>query len=64
MRHRRIMIREDAASPPPFADALTSEGGRGHSDAVTGHYAGIIDLGGGPSTSKGKHDIFIARFTP
>jgi hypothetical protein len=31
---------------------------------VAGYYTGTIDLGGGPFTSKGKHDIFIARFAP
>jgi hypothetical protein len=31
---------------------------------VTGHYSGTLDLGGGPLTSAGHEDIFIASFDP
>lgn len=31
---------------------------------AAGYFTGVIDPGGGPFTSAGKHDVWIARFTP
>jgi hypothetical protein len=31
---------------------------------VAGYFRGTVDFGGGPLTSKGKADVFVARFAP
>jgi hypothetical protein len=31
---------------------------------AAGYFTGTIDLGGGPMTAVGKHDVWIARFSP
>ena len=52
-----------------FGDTLQDSGFSVAVDAsgnvfVTGEFMGTVDFGGGPLTSAGSHDIFLAKFAP
>jgi len=65
-----------APTPPPggllWANRFgSSDGDNGHANAVdangdvlvTGYFTGTVDFGGGPLTSAGGYDIYVAKFS-
>jgi hypothetical protein len=50
----------DAADQYGFSIVADAAGGA----VIAGYFQGSIDFGGGPHTSAGGKDVFVARFTP
>jgi hypothetical protein len=57
-----VWSRRAGAAGQDSGTATTIDGG-GHV-VVTGNFAGLVDFGGGPLTSAGGSDIFVAKLSP
>ncbi|RLB60488.1 MAG: hypothetical protein DRI90_13630 [Deltaproteobacteria bacterium] len=50
----------DSATQYAFRMAVDTAG----NSAITGYFGGTVDFGGGPLTSAGGYDAYVAKFTP